>query len=127
MNSVDYVVTWRRYPKIIVSPSSVVINQGDMARLSAFVVSSDMGTPNGLIADSLHPDEILARYTLEWSTTEDSFALSEDSGAITSFSTSVAIDSTARDFSIGASYTIRCTVKITKGTECVVKSKTLHR
>jgi len=109
-NSVDYVVTTRLYPKVQIVPSTVVLSAGEMTQLTAYVVSSGTSAPNGIVQDSLAPDEILSRYDLVWETTEDSLPLVEETGALVEYSTGVGIDSTADGFSVGASYTLKITV-----------------
>jgi len=109
-NSVEYIITTRKFPSVTISPASVVISAGQMTQLSAFVVSSGTSTPNGLVADSLSADEILNRYGLIWGTTKESLPLTEESGALTTFSTSVALDSNADGFALGATYSVMVTV-----------------
>jgi len=109
-NDVDFVMTQRKYPKVALSPSSLVISKGEMALLQVFAVSSDMSSQNGVVQDSLDADEILNRYSLTWAPSEDSLDFEEESGALTEYSTSASIDSSAPGFSVGATYTIEMTV-----------------
>jgi hypothetical protein len=109
-NYVDYYVTARYYPEMVIYPNSVIVNQGDMTQVTVYAISSGTATPNGVIAASLDPDEIISRYSIDWETSGDSFSLSEDTGALTEYSTVAAIDSTASDFSTGATYTLKVTL-----------------
>jgi len=109
-NYVEYKITTRKFPSVTISPANIVISAGQMSQMTAFVVSSGTLTPNGLIADSLTADEILNRYKLEWNTTKESLPLSEETGALTGFSTSIAFDSTAEGFALGATYSLMVTV-----------------
>jgi hypothetical protein len=113
-NNVDYIITTRKYPSVTISPSTLVLSAGEMTQMTVYAVSYGATTPRGLVADSLPADVILERYSLTWGTTEDSLPLYENNGALTRFSTSVALDSNAEGFALGASYSIMVTV-IPKG------------